>query len=62
MPLHHGLEVEEYCPHCDRVTLHKSLPDDVFDYAIKCMECETVWEAEPPDLEDTEGEEDDSDE
>ena len=54
MPLHHGLEVEEYCPHCDRVTLHKSLPDDVFDYAIKCMECETVWEAEPP----TEGEED----
>jgi uncharacterized Zn finger protein len=35
----------DYCPVCECDTLHKSVEDDVFEYAIQCMECHTVWEA-----------------
>lgn len=40
--------IEEYCPKCERLTTHEYLgdTDDIFDYAIQCKNCETVWEAE----------------
>jgi len=37
----------DYCPVCKCDTLHMITDDEYFDFAVKCMECSTVWEAEP---------------
>lgn len=36
----------DFCPVCKRDTVHIVIEDDIFDHAIQCVECHTVWEAE----------------
>jgi len=36
----------DYCPVCNRDTVHVIVLNDVFEHALECIECKTVWEAE----------------
>jgi len=38
---------EIYCCVCERMTTHRVNDDDVFEHGLECMNCQTVWEAEP---------------
>lgn len=41
--------IEEYCPNCERMTTHDTtVVDELFDYAIECLNCHVVYEAVPP--------------
>lgn len=42
------ITVIEYCPKCDRNTPHEPVDDAVFEYAIRCSICNTVWESDNP--------------
>lgn len=36
-----------YCCVCERETSHREIDDDVFfEFALECLVCHTVWEAE----------------
>lgn len=35
----------EFCPKCNRETMCLLVHDSVFDIGLRCLECETVWEA-----------------
>lgn len=36
----------EYCPHCERETSHIIVDDDIFEFAVECLICNTVWESD----------------
>ena len=38
-----------YCCKCERETTHREVTDDeIFEFGLECLVCNTVWEAEIP--------------
>lgn len=44
--------VNDYCPACDSTTRHQIVADEMFEYAIRCLVCQTIFEAIPPEQDD----------
>lgn len=42
------IHITEYCPKCERITTHEPVTDAVFDWAIMCLVCRTIWESDKP--------------
>lgn len=39
-------DLELFCAVCDEETEHRKTTDTVFEHALECLKCGTVWEAE----------------